>query len=191
MNLAIFGGTFDPPHCGHLMIAQQAAVACSLNHIVLMPCRQSPHKHALPRASDEQRMEMLRLATASLPQAEVSDWELRRPGVSYSWQTAEYLAALHPAAKLHWIMGADQWLALPRWAHPEILARLLTFVVFPRAGLALQPREGFHAIFLTDRLDVSATEIRDRIGRGESISGLVPEMVERYIAEHRLYQRRR
>ncbi|MBP7948660.1 MAG: nicotinate (nicotinamide) nucleotide adenylyltransferase [Verrucomicrobiales bacterium] len=193
MKLGIFGGTFDPPHLGHLTVAEEAWQTCGLDRVVFIPCHQSPHKETAPGATDDQRLEMVRLMVAGRPWADVSDWELRRPGRSYSWETAEHFSAQFPDAELHWILGADQWNALPRWARPDVLARMLTFIVFPRKGLPRHPIDGFRAVFLQGRVDVSlvsSTGIRSCIGSGKSASGLALEAVLAFIAAHELYRKK-
>ncbi len=187
MNIALFGGTFDPPHLGHSQIAEVAVEACRLEEIIFLPCHQSPHKAVQPMASGRQRLEMLRLATAEFPWAEVSDWELQRAEPSFSWQTAEHFAALFPQAKLHWLLGEDQWASLDRWARPERLAELLTFIVFPREGRAPQPNPRFRSHFLTGQFPGRATNIRQQIQAGEASAELAPSVAQ-YIAAQHLYE---
>ncbi len=187
LKIALFGGTFDPPHRGHLFIAQEAVRQCGISRVIFLPCRQSPHKQARPGASDAARLDMLQLATFGLPWAEVSRYELDKPSVSYSWETAQHFSRRHPDADLHWLLGADQWEALPRWAHPEILAKLLTFIVFARNGVAPRPRPPFRAQFLVGENPVSATEIRERLRRHESGDELLSASVADYLRQHPIY----
>ena len=121
-RIALFGGTFDPPHLGHVRLAEAAREAVGLDEVRLLPCRVSPHKTGSEPTAAADRLAMLRLATAGLPWVVVDDCEVGREGPSYSYQTAEALAARFPEAKLFWLMGADQWDALPDWRHPERLA---------------------------------------------------------------------
>ena len=134
VRIALFGGSFDPPHTGHLSIAEAAVDQCGLDRIYFVPCRVSPLKGKLPGASGGERVAMLRLALAGVSRAEVSEWELARPGPSYSWETVEHFAAQFPDARLYWLMGADQWAVIDRWARPDILRNRLTFIVFARDG---------------------------------------------------------
>ena len=186
-RIALFGGSFDPPHCAHLVIAREAMVSCGLGRVVFIPCQESPLKGRQPGARGADRLAMLRLATEGLPRASVSDWELYRPGPSYSWQTAEYFASLYPGAELHWLMGADQWAAIEHWARPEILRARLTFIVFARNGSRPVARGGWRAVFLAGEFPGSSTEARRLLAAGESTAGLLPESVAQYALRERLY----
>ena len=186
-RIALFGGSFDPPHHAHLAIARAAAGHCRLHQVIFIPCQESPLKGKPPGASGPDRLAMLRLATGGLPWAAVSEWELSRSGPSYSWQTAEHFAAAHPGATLHWLMGADQWAALDRWAHPDILRERLTFIVFARDGSPPAPRAGWRSIFLPGEFPGSSTEARRLLASGASTAGLLPEAVADYAVRKRLY----
>lgn len=186
-RIALFGGSFDPPHCAHLAIARAAVEHCCLQKVWFIPCQESPLKGKAPGASGTDRAAMLRLATAGLPWAAVSDWELTRPGPSYSWQTTEHFAAMFPDAILHWLMGADQWAALDRWARPDILRERLISIVFARDGVQPVPREGWRVIFLPGEFSGSSTEARRRLTAGESTAGLVPARVAAYAVSARLW----
>lgn len=186
-RIALFGGSFDPPHKAHLAIAQAAVAQCRLARVVFIPCQISPLKGRVPGASGAQRVEMLRLATDGLAWAEVSEWELARPGPSYSWQTAEHFAEENPGAELYWLMGEDQWAALERWARPEFLRERLTFIVFARNGEKPQERPGWRAHFLTGEWRGSSTEARGLLGAGLPAAHLLPRAVEEYAVRERLY----
>ena len=186
-RIALFGGSFDPPHCGHLAIAQAAVEQCGLQRVIFIPCQESPLKGKPSVASGTDRMAMLRLAIDCLPWASVSDEELSRPGPSYSWQTAEHFANTHPDAMLHWLMGVDQWAALDRWARPDILRERLTFIVFARDGAQPAARGGWRPVFLSGEFPGSSTEARRRLAAGESTAGLVPAEVSEYAISARLY----
>jgi nicotinate-nucleotide adenylyltransferase len=186
-RIALFGGTFDPVHLGHIHLAQVAKSALNLDQVRFIPCRISPHKAGTVPTPAPQRVEMLRLATKDLPWAVVDDFETLREGPSYSWQTAEAMKARFPDARLFWIMGTDQWQALPDWAHPERLADCVEFIVFtrgkpplPREGYVLQPVDGTHP--------ASATRIRKAIAAGETHHRWLHPDVSRWIADHQLYQ---
>lgn len=186
-RFALFGGSFDPPHLAHLAIARAAVDQCGLERVVFIPCQESPLKGKLPGARGPQRLEMLRLATAGLAWAEVSGWELERPGPSYSWQTAEHFAAEHPGAEWHWLMGADQWAALERWARPDVLRERLNFIVFTREGAVPQPREGWRMVHLRGEWAGSSTEARALLAAGAS-APLLPAAVEAYARSAGLYR---
>ena len=188
MKRALFGGTFDPPHLAHLHLAQAAVDAVGLDEVIFLPCRQSPHKTGQPQASGADRLAMLRLATAAFPWAMVSDWELHRPPPSYSWQTAEHFAALAPGAPLYWILGQDQWQALPRWNRPERLAEVLTFLVLGRDDVEPELLPGFRAIFLSGQQPGSSTDLRKRLAEGGEMSAFLDPKVTDYLRAHRLYQ---
>lgn len=187
-RIALFGGSFDPPHRAHLAIAQAAVDQCALNSVIFIPCRESPLKNRLPGASGPRRLEMLRLAVADLLWADVSDWELSRPGPSYSWQTAEHFANLHPQAELYWLMGADQWAALEQWARPDFLMHRLTFIVFARDGDRPAARPGWRAQFLHGEWRGSSTEARALLAAGLSAAHLLPPAVEEYAVSRGLYR---
>ena len=187
-KVALFGGSFDPVHRGHLFIAGKAVEACALDEVIFVPCRISPHKvgHGISAPAD--RVEMLRLATADLDWAEVSDWEIQREEASYSWKTAEHFAReLGDEVELFWIVGTDQWEVIETWAKPEVLAALVTFVVFPRGGIA-RPKDGFRMVAVDAAFDASSTEIRRRVRDGEAISDLVLPEVERFLIDRGLYR---
>jgi nicotinate-nucleotide adenylyltransferase len=187
-RIAIFGGSFDPPHHGHLAIARAAVEQCRLDGVIFVPCRESPLKGKLPGASGAQRLAMLQLSTGSYPWAAVSDWEIHQPGPSYSWQTVEHFVAQQPGALLHWLMGEDQWADIERWARPEFLREHLTFIVFARAGAVPQERPGWRAVFLPEEFPGSSTEVRGRISAGGSAGDLLTPAVEDYIVREQLYR---
>jgi nicotinate-nucleotide adenylyltransferase len=187
-KIAIFGGTFDPVHCGHLHLAMLAQQALALDEVRFLPCRISPHKQATQPASAEERCEMLRLATADLKWATVDERELKNDATCYSYQTAESLAAEFPEAQLYWIMGGDQWLALPRWKNPERLAKCVEFIVLTR-GEPILPRAGYQLHFVVGSHPAAATAIRDSIARGQPNFTWLPTDVARWIEEKKLYQR--
>jgi nicotinate-nucleotide adenylyltransferase len=186
-KIALFGGTFDPVHHGHIQLAETAREKLGLDEVRFLPCRISPHKQDSNPASADDRLEMLRLATADLPWAVADDFELRREGPSYSWQTAEAMAVRFPQARLFWIMGGDQWDALMKWEHPERLAGIVEFVVFTR-GESLKPRDGYVFHALDGGHPASATSIRESIARGETEHPWLAPAVSRWIRGHHLYQ---
>lgn len=186
-RIALFGGTFDPVHLGHVHLAETAKTALGLDEVRFIPCRISPHKAATVPTPARDRLEMLKLATKDLPWAVIDDFETTREGPSYSWQTAEVMKARFPNAGLFWIMGTDQWEALPEWAHPERLAACVEFIVFtrykpptPREGYVLHAVEGAHP--------ASATGIREAVSAGETGHRWLHPDVSRWIEKHNLYQ---
>ena len=186
-RVALFGGSFDPVHRGHLFIAERAVEYCGLDRVIFVPCWKSPHKRGEEISDSADRGAMLEIATEGTDWAEVSEWELSREEASYSWKTAEHFAEkLGDGVELFWIVGTDQWEVIETWANPELLARLVTFVVFPRGGVA-EEKEGFRMVPVDASFDASSTEIRQRVRAGESIGKLVVPEVERLIRERRLY----
>lgn len=183
---ALFGGSFDPVHRGHLAMAAAVREATGLDSVVFLPCRVSPHK-AGAHASPEDRLEMLRRALAEEKEAafEVSPFELERPGPSYSWTTAEAMTRSEPEVDWHWIVGTDQWNALHRWAEPETLRRLLHFVVCTRGGESLAERPGWRRTVIPFRHPASSTAIR---GAFEAHLDWLPDSVASYGRERGLYE---
>ncbi len=191
MKVALFGGTFDPIHVGHVFIASAAQVHLALDKVVFLPCWESPHKPGVKMASGEHRLRMVELAVANLPWAEVSDWELQRVGPSYSWETAEhYRKTMGENAELFWLIGMDQWEAIERWSRIDHLSTLVTFIVFPRDGSHPKAKSDISAIFLPQEIDVSGTGIRTRRQRGLSVEEDLPPEVARYVRENHLYAER-
>jgi len=186
-RIALFGGTFDPVHLGHLHLAEIARQSLALDEVRFLPCRISPHKTGSTPTPASDRLEMLRLATTGLPWAVVDDFEVKRDGPSFSYQTAAALAARFPQASLFWIMGSDQWDALPRWEQPERLAELVEFIVFARGNLPL-PREGYVLHVIEDGHPASATAIREALASGAASHPWLAPAVAGWITQHQLYR---
>jgi nicotinate-nucleotide adenylyltransferase len=159
-KIALFGGTFDPVHAGHLFIARSAYEQCALDLVIFLPCRHSPHKSTTTTATIQQRLEMLHLATADAPWMSVDDFDAVGSEPPYSYLTAGHFAEKFPEASLFWIMGCDQWNTLPEWKHPEILARDVTFLVFTRNEIPTE-KEGYRMVALQGTHMASASAIRD------------------------------
>ena len=186
-KIALFGGTFDPVHLGHVQLAEAARNTLALDQVRFLPCRISPHKSGTTPTDAADRLEMLRLATRDLPWAVVDDFEVQREGPSFSWQTAEAMRARFPAARLFWIMGTDQWDVLPTWAHPKRLAASVEFIVFAR-GTAPLPRDGYILHVVEDGHPASATAIREAIAAGETNHPWLNPAVAGWIHDHGLYR---
>ena len=186
-RIGVFGGTFDPVHLGHVQLAGLAQQALGLNEVRFVPCRISPHKGGQAPAPAEDRLEMLRRATADLPWAVVDDWELRRDEASFSYATAEAMRERFAGARLWWLLGGDQWEALSRWEHPERLAACVEFIVFCR-GDPPQPRAGYVMHALAGTHPAAARSIRQAIARGELAHSWLAPAVAEWIERRRLYR---
>lgn len=185
-RIALFGGTFDPVHEGHRHVARLAHQQARLDEVVFIPCQQSPHKSQSSGAGIEDRLAMLRLA-ATEPWMRISEYEARIPGPSFSYRTVEHFVGEEPQAEWYWLMGCDQWTALPRWKHPEILARHLTFLVFSR-GETPQAREGYRMRHLQGTHPASATALRDVGGAHFLDAQWLHPAVRQYILDKRFYR---
>ena len=187
LRLGLYGGTFDPIHHGHLILARDAIEQLGLERIVFLPAAISPHKLArAPGAPAELRGAMVAAAIADEPRFVMDDSELRRSGPSFTIDSVEQIRDGHPEARLYYLIGADNLRELPTWRRFDELSRLVQFVVF---GRSLKKSETAHDFpMVPRRIDISATEIRDRVARGASIRYLVPEPVRLLIASHHLYQ---
>lgn len=185
LKLALYGGTFDPIHHGHLILAREAVEQLGLDRVVFVPAAQSPFKPTQISAPEEVRAAMVRAAIAGEDGFELDESEIRRGGTSYTIDTVEAAAARWPGAELWWLIGEDHLAQLPAWHRYEDLAKLVRFAVFARAGNG-NASHGFPR--LTRQVDISSTEIRTRVARGDSIRYLVPEAVRALIEGHRLYR---
>ena len=195
VRLGILGGTFDPLHWAHLLMAEEARTRFDLEKVLFIPAGRPPHKDY--EVSDpEDRYAMALLGTAANPAFEVSCIEIDREGPSYSADTLRQLRNIYgPDAGIHFIAGADEALDLPKWHDAESLPELARFLVVPRPGFDMGefktrlPSRFYDALdFLPmTPMDVSATDIRARVASGRSISYLVPDSVEAYIRKRGLY----
>lgn len=184
-KICLFGGTFDPIHLGHMHIAQAAVNHLDLDKVIFLPCKQSPHKSDHAQASEKDRLEMCRIATAGIEWADVDDHDLVTNPPCYSWKTAESIAKSFPDAELFWLMGTDQWQALPRWNRPEHLATLVKFIVYTR-GETPDPHKGYELHCISGNHPASATEIRASIPEDILTEWLHPQVAQ-YIKKHALY----
>jgi nicotinate-nucleotide adenylyltransferase len=190
-QIGLFGGTFDPLHVGHLIIAESARVQLGLERVYFVPVARAPHKKGRKAAPAYHRLAMLRLALRDHPEFVASDAEIRRGGISYTVDTLRQLAAEHPAAGIWLIVGSDNLRDLYRWKEPLEILNRCRIAVYRRPGYPLSKtivRRTKPVVLDGGLLDISATVIR-RIEAGSgSIRFLVPSVVERYIRRHRLYR---
>lgn len=190
-RVGVFGGTFDPPHLGHLAAASDAAQALGLSRVLWVPSASHPFKGGAVRTSPEVRLEMTRAAIAEDPRFAADDVELRREGPSYTVDTLRELSGKHPDAELWLLIGADNLHDLPKWREPEEVLRLARLAVLTREGEGVQAGSTVPAEHVpVTRVDVSATEIRRRAAAGETIRYLVPESVRAIIRREGLYRDR-
>lgn len=196
MRLGIFGGSFDPVHNGHLALARACQRQAALDEVWFMPTAVQPLKKTGPRASDAERVEMLRLATGDEPTWRVCTLEIDRSGMSYTIDTVRQLHEELPEASLFFCIGSDALRDVAHWKEPRAIFQRVAPLVVHRAGEPqpdLAALVGFCAPEMQPALvempatDISSTEIRRRIPIGESIEHLVPAAVAAYIAERGLY----
>ena len=191
MKIGIYGGSFDPVHLGHLLVAQAAVEELALDRIFFIPAALSPFKLSAQLAPGEARLQYLRLALAGRPEYEVDDQELRRGGTSFSIDTLRDYARRFPQAELFYLIGADNVAKLNEWREPAELARLAEFVVVPRPGggePASFPKP-FRGRTLTGfPLGVSSSQLRARLQKGLPIDPLVPAAVAEAIKNSGLYR---
>lgn len=178
----MFGGEFDPPHVGHLVIAQEARYRLELDRLLIVPPGSPPHRPA-SSVSPEIRLRMAEAAFGGEPDTEVSRIELDRPGPSYTVDTLELLAG--PDVELFLVMGADQLAAIDRWHRPQRVRDLATLAVAGRPGV--EPPAGSDIVLTSPLLDVSSTEIRRRIADGAPVRHLVPDAVLDVVRAEGLY----
>jgi nicotinate-nucleotide adenylyltransferase len=189
VRLGIFGGTFDPPHLGHLVVAQDACSALGLDRVLFVVAAAPPHKHGRAFAPAPLRLAMLRAALAGDDRFLPSDLELGRAGRSYTVDTLRQLRADQPDAQLFLLIGADQAREFRTWREPDEIARLATVVALSREGDS-GPTPGDAALrtLAVTRLDISATDIRRRVAAGEPVRYLVPDAVAAIIRREHLYR---
>ncbi len=198
-RVGILGGSFNPPHIGHLVCAQQAHAQLALDAVVLMPVAVPPHKEAEDDPGADHRVALCRRAAGHDDRLTVSTLEIDRRGPSYTVDTLQALHDADPEDELTFIAGGDMAASLPTWRAPERIAVLATFAVAERgearreavttqlraAGTPVEP------VFLdVPRIDISSSDIRRRVRRAEPIRYLVPDAVAEYIEAHRLYSSR-
>lgn len=198
-EIGILGGSFDPFHYGHLSIAKAALKECGLSQIILMPTKVQPFKLGKKRASEIDRVNMVRLIAKNNENFTVSTIEAFSQDVSYTYKTLQVLSEEYDREKLHFILGTDSFLSIETWYRGEDLLRNYSFIVGVRPGYKESEtkekvryyRETYNTKVKTLHnrvLEVSSTEIKEKIMRGESIRSLVPYEIERYINEHGLYK---
>jgi nicotinate-nucleotide adenylyltransferase len=197
MRLGIYGGTFDPIHYGHLLLAERCREELQLDEVWFIPAGVSPHKVGKPLSPGKARVQMVEFAVSGFPEFRVSKLELERTGPSYTVQTLEQLRAADPSRELFLLMGADSVAELATWREPQRILELAQVVAVNRAGeppdlSSIEPlcREVGRPIRVVEMpaVDFSASEIRERVAEGRSIRFLTPRPVEMFIRQNKLYQ---
>lgn len=199
-KIGIMGGTFDPVHIGHLILGEAAYQQFGLNSVWFMPAGNPPHKqNRAGRASDEQRVEMVRLAVSTNPHFELSLIEMNEDGYTYTYRTLEELRREHPDTEYYFIIGADSLFDLDKWKEPQRILRACHMVVATRNQIPEEQfrrvldrrREQFQGDFFrldTPNLDISSEHLRAMIRRGESVKYYLPDSVISYIRDNHLYE---
>jgi len=188
-RIGLFGGSFDPVHVGHLLVAQAAYEELQLSRLFFIPASQSPFKPESNPAPAAARLRLLRLALAGQSRYAVDDQEIQRGGTSFTIDTVRDYVTRHPEAQIFYLIGADHVPQLPKWRAADELARLLEFVVIPRPGATpVTSRPPFRLRALQGfPVGVSSSQIRARVREGLPIEGLVPAAVAEAIRNSRLY----
>jgi nicotinate-nucleotide adenylyltransferase len=188
-RIGLYGGSFDPVHLGHLLVAQAAREELKLEKTFFIPAAQSPFKPDAKPTPATERLKMLRLALAGNTHAEVDELEIKRGGISYTIDTVRDYSRRFPTAKLFYLIGTDHVAQLPKWREANELAKLVEFVIIPRPGQTkTQIPLPFRGEFLGGfPLGVSSSQIRARVKAGLPVENLVPATVVEVIRNNRLY----
>lgn len=197
----LFGGSFNPIHHGHLIVARSAAEQLCLSRVVLIPCATPPHKPVNGLAAAEHRLEMCRRAVAGDNRFEVDDWETGQPGANYTLLTVQHYRKRMPQARIFWLIGMDSLLELHTWHQVGALADACTLVTAARPGAIPGPLSALRAqltdeqiarilahVLPTPQIEISASRIRERVKLGLDIRYDTPDSVVSYIHDHKLYR---
>lgn len=197
MKTGILGGTFNPIHNGHLYMAFEAKETLELDQIIFVPNYIPPHKEASDR-NPEDVLKMLELALKDYDDFIISTYELEKKGLSYTYETLEYFTKIYPHDELYFIIGEDSYVNFSFWKNPEKIISLAKLVVFQRQGFELEESHATSAVLEKQNrkpiildsmiLEISSSDIRNRVVRNKQISYLVPAEVRDYINEHALYK---
>jgi nicotinate-nucleotide adenylyltransferase len=192
-RIIIFGGTFDPIHLGHLILAQEAQNFFSAAKVFFVPCYQSPHKLSQKPVHYKHRIKMLSLAIKNNPKFVISDYEIKQKGISYAYKTIEYFKKKYPKYKIYFLMGLDSFLEFKLWKNWEKILKMSTIIVGSRMVKNIKKYDDLlknkKVVLLPSlNIEISANDIRTRVQENKSIKYLVPPEVEKYIINHKLYQ---
>ena len=189
MRLGIYGGSFDPPHLGHLLPVLDAAEQLELDGVRYVPAAIQPLKVGRATASPADRLAMTERLVRGIPGFSVDPAEIGRPGLSFTVDTLAEVAADVPGVELFLLLGADAYALFDQWRDPERVRALATIVVMVRGEEVTMPSElSGVRVLQSRRVDVSSTELRARVRDGRTIRGFVPDAVADYVDEHRLYR---
>ena len=200
MRIGVFGGTFDPVHLGHLIIAEQCREQAQLEQVWFVPAARPPHKSGQELSPFDRRSDMLQLAIAGQPAFRVEEIEKDRPGPSYTADTLAELRRMHPAIELYLILGSDCLPDLPGWHDPPRIVAQAKLLVTERPGFPMWPAEKLRAaIHLPDEarlelqivpmplIEIASRDLRRRVAEGRSIRYMVPHAVAAYVADKKMY----
>src|SRR4051812_24709008 len=185
--IGLFGGSFDPVHHGHLIVGEVAAEELGLELLRFVPAREQPFKQGQHRSSAEHRAAMLTLALTGTPRFALERAELQRPGPSYTVDTLRQLQQQEPGAEFLLLLGADAAAELPAWYQADQIRDLARIAVFARPGSSVPLSAWVDTVVEVPAIDISATEVRRRVARRQSVRYWVPDAVAEYITRHRLY----
>jgi nicotinate-nucleotide adenylyltransferase len=186
MKIGILGGSFNPIHTGHMLMAEAALDEMRLDRVFFIPANCSPHKKSNESASAKDRLAMVKAAIKGEPRFSVNDCEIKRGGMSYAVDTLKYLRGIYPKATMYWILGADSLDLLHTWRDVPGILKLAAFVAVNRPGFKPKTKVKVKTIEMPG-VDISSSDIRRRVRAKKSIRYLTPEAVVRYISQNKLY----
>lgn len=191
-KIGILGGTFDPIHMGHLVLAEEVKEKLRLDEVIFIPCLQPPHKTKRKLSPAKDRFRMTQLSIEGNRSFSVSDIELKRGGLSYTVDTLRQLKEIHPRSQIYFLTGSDILEEIHTWREPEEIYQLAKMVIATRPGFdRIDPKNRFakkSTIVEITGVDISSSQIRERVKKGQSIKYLVPSRVEEYIKKKKLYK---
>ncbi len=192
MKIGLFGGSFDPPHNGHLTIATSFLKELQLDEVLFIPAYIAPQKGHRTYATAADRLNMLRLALAGHPHFRINTVEIEREGISYTIDTIRFLKAQEPQAEYYLLIGADSLLDFANWREPEAILNSVQVVIAKRPECDLdkvEPKFLQQVIVLKNQMSpISSSLVRNRVRQGQSLEGYVPQAIAQYITEHKLYR---
>lgn len=195
-KIGLFGGTFDPPHTGHIELAKRVLADFNLSKIIFIPAGNPPHKQGIKKTDKLHRYRMVQLATEGVPEFSVSDFDVKNEKPNYSYITIDHFKKEFPDDEIFFIIGADSLRDLPLWMNYKTLLTTCTFIVVPRPGVKRQDYFAKYApddpkprlLFLEDfAYDLSSTELRNKLAKGTAVDSDLPDGVKEYIERNNLY----